>query len=249
MTDISIIIATYNAEKYLQRCLDSIKANKSENIELIIIDGKSNDRTLDILNENRHDIDFWISENDKGIYDAWNKGIKVAKGKWIMFLGADDQLKVNALQNYLTFLKNNNVSYIDYICALNEYIDKNGKLVATIGDKCVWPKMRKYMSAAHVGSLHNKKLFKEVGDYDLQFRICADYELLVRKRDSLKSIFIPIKIAKMETGGMSFSYAAVRELYKIRKYHSTLTPLENQFYFIRNVTTFYLLKLKLLLTN
>ncbi|MGE0090601.1 MAG: glycosyltransferase family 2 protein [Bacteroidales bacterium] len=249
MIDISIVIATYNAEKYLQRCLDSIKANKSDNIELIIIDGKSNDNTCYIIKKNEQDIDFWLSESDKGIYDAWNKGIDIAKGNWIMFLGADDQLKVNAIQNYLTFLKSNNVSDIDYICALNEYIDKDGKIVSTIGDKSVWPKMRKYMSAAHVGSLHNRKLFEEVGNYDLQFRICADYELLIRKRELLKSLFIAQKIAIMETGGMSFSYSAVKELYAIRKYHRTLTPLENQFYFLRNIITFYLLKLKLLLTN
>ena len=89
---ISIIIATYNAEKTLKRCLNSIVSQKKDQLELLIIDGCSTDRTMDIVREFAESIDVIVSEVDKGIYDAWNKGIRLATGEWIMFLGADDYL-------------------------------------------------------------------------------------------------------------------------------------------------------------
>ena len=87
---ISIIIATFNAELRLSRCLDSIISQKTEEIELLIIDGGSVDGTLKLIDSYKGCIDFVLTEKDNGIYDAWNKGIRQAKGEWIMFLGADD---------------------------------------------------------------------------------------------------------------------------------------------------------------
>ena len=72
---------------------------KTSDCELIIIDGDSSDSTLEIIKSFGDEIDVLISEPDNGIYDAWNKGINVSQGKWIMFLGADDQLFPNALSN------------------------------------------------------------------------------------------------------------------------------------------------------
>ena len=77
---ISIIIATYNAEKTLQRCLDSIIPQLSDQVELIIIDGGSIDKTSEIVKSNSQYITYYLSEKDDGIYDAWNKGINKANG-------------------------------------------------------------------------------------------------------------------------------------------------------------------------
>jgi glycosyltransferase involved in cell wall biosynthesis len=89
---VSIIIVTFNAVKTLQACLDSIYRQSYPNIELIIIDGASNDGTVDLLEKNAQKIDFWVSEKDSGIYDAMNKGLKHISGDWVYFLGADDEL-------------------------------------------------------------------------------------------------------------------------------------------------------------
>ena len=96
---ISIIIATYNAEKTLKRCLNSIVSQKKDQLELLIIDGCSTDRTMDIVREFAESIDVIVSEVDKGIYDAWNKGIRLATGEWIMFLGVSIYLAFNFLRS------------------------------------------------------------------------------------------------------------------------------------------------------
>jgi len=95
---ISIITVTLNSEKYLKETLKSIFNQKYKNYELIIIDGKSNDKTLNIIKKNIKKINLYKSEKDKGIYDAFNKGIKLASGDLIGIVNSDDILKPNALK-------------------------------------------------------------------------------------------------------------------------------------------------------
>lgn len=226
---ISIIIATYNAGRTLKRCLGSIVSQLTDECELILVDGGSKDNTNDIINSYGDKIAVHISEPDKGIYDAWNKGVDHAHGKWVAFIGADDVLLPKAVETWLSFIKATpDIESYDYICANNEYADKDGNVIQVIGEPAVWSKMRESMVAAHVASLHNKhNLFETIGGYDLNFHICADYDLLLRKRDKLKSLFIDRRIARMQTGGMSFSVAAIKEAYKIRRKNHSVNAIEN----------------------
>ena len=93
---VSIITPTYNAEKYIQECIDSILSQDYKNIEHIVVDGGSTDDTLSILKQNTSV--KYISESDDGMSDAVNKGIALAKGKWIIWLNADDYLLPNAIK-------------------------------------------------------------------------------------------------------------------------------------------------------
>lgn len=232
---ISIVIATYNAGKTLRNCLDSIIPQLTEECELIIIDGGSKDDTCDIIKSYSEKISYTISEPDKGIYDAWNKGVKASHGEWIAFIGADDELIPNAINSYLNLIsQTKDIDEYDYICAHNEYVDMNGKLLKVLGGEPKWSSMRKRMEAAHVASLHSKKnLFETVGYYDYEhFLICADYELLMRKKDALRYIILPNHIARMKIGGMSFSVKAIKECYKIRALHHSLPPVINEFHFL-----------------
>lgn len=237
---ITIIIATYNASKTIKKCLNSIVSQMTSDCELIIIDGSSDDDTVKIVKSYGNEINFFISEPDLGIYDAWNKGIIRSNGSWIMFLGADDILLPNAIKSYLDILINNNkINELDYICARNEYVDKNGKLIMILGKAANWHNMRKMNVAAHVGSLHSKdRLFNEVGLYDLKFKICADYELLLRKGEKLKFMFVDTIISRMYTGGMSFKYRAVLEIYRIRKLRRTVSKFMNVIFLIYDLFLF-----------
>src|SRR5215467_6583014 len=89
---ITVIVAAFNAAGTLQRCIDSVAAQTYAAKELVVIDGASTDGSVDILRANRESIDVWVSEPDRGIYDAWNKGVARARGEWICFCGADDYL-------------------------------------------------------------------------------------------------------------------------------------------------------------
>ncbi|MGX5816677.1 glycosyltransferase family 2 protein [Chitinophaga lutea] len=91
-TVISIVIATFNAAADLADCLDSIARQPLRGIEVIVVDGGSTDGTLDILRASGLAHLRWISENDHGIFDAMNKGVDMATGRWIYFMGADDRL-------------------------------------------------------------------------------------------------------------------------------------------------------------
>jgi glycosyltransferase involved in cell wall biosynthesis len=89
---ISIILVTFNADKCLQACLNSIYEQQYPFIEIIVMDGESTDETVNILHRNAHKLSFWKSEKDGGIYDAMNKALEHVRGSWIYFIGADDKL-------------------------------------------------------------------------------------------------------------------------------------------------------------
>lgn len=89
---ISIIVAVYNNAVTLQRCIDSVASQSYPHKELVIIDGGSTDGTVEIIKRNSDKIDCWVSEPDRGIYHAFNKGLDRTKGDWIYFLGSDDYL-------------------------------------------------------------------------------------------------------------------------------------------------------------
>lgn len=95
---VSIITVVYNGEQYLQQTIDSVKNQSYANIEYLIIDGGSSDSTLDIVKENKRVISQWISEPDQGLYDAMNKGIKMAKGELIGMINSDDWYEYNAVE-------------------------------------------------------------------------------------------------------------------------------------------------------
>lgn len=213
----SVIIATYNVDEVLQRTLNSVKNQSYTNYELIIIDGASSDNTVDIIKNNSEFITSWISESDNGIYDAWNKGIKMSRGEWILFIGAGDLLVSDALQSYKLYLESLDSKKLDLVSAKIRRTTEDGQFISVKGSPWSWGKFKNSMTIAHVGALHNHALFKDVGLYDQDnYKICADYELLMRKKDRLKAGFLNHVIGDMPIGGMSFSVQALKEIAKLK---------------------------------
>lgn len=216
---ISIIIATYNAAYTIERCLCSIISQKTDDIELIIIDGASKDQTIAIIEQYKDSIDVFFSEPDQGIYDAWNKGIKASNGEWIMFVGADDQLISGALSSYLSFLSDCSKENADIVTAKAVVIDDKGKEIYKIESPYCWERFRKVFNISHGSTLHNKRLFEEVGLFDISFKICADYELLLRKK--LNSIFLDKFVFIMQDGGLSTTNQSLEETYRAKRMHNS----------------------------
>lgn len=238
MIIISIIIATYNASKTLKRCIDSIIPQLTNSCELIIIDGGSNDVTNTIISQYKLYIAYTVSEKDNGIYDAWNKGIKVANGKWIMFVGADDQLMPYAIREYLHFIKENNCKNIDLISSKRKMIKSNGNDIHTVGGKWTWPQCLKGMPISHPGALHNINIFKSYGLFDTTYKIAGDYEMLMRIGRNLKADFINNITILVQDGGISDSYQAINEYYKIIKKYSQENYLFNLTLYIRMILSY-----------
>lgn len=239
---ISIVIATYNAEKTIKRCLDSIVSQKNDQIELVIVDGASTDGTIDIIRCYGEGIDIFISERDEGVYDAWNKALKLVTGKYIQFLGADDFYLDGQLMKYMNYVLL--LSHdVDIVSAQSHYVDVTEKLLMIRGEIYSWEKMKKNMCLSHGSILHNVNLFKQNGVFDASYKICADYELLVRKGELSNIAFYPSPVIQMKGGGLSFSYLCHWETFVIRKSHRTVGRLYNYYLLFRGCIGFTLKKI------
>ena len=203
---ISIITATYNSAAHIAGCIASVNKQTYKNIEHIIVDGASKDNTLQIIKSIPNRVTHLISEPDKGIYDAMNKGIKLATGDVIGILNSDDFFTADdVIERIVTELQSNSVE-------------------AVYGDVCfVKPtdltKVVRYYSAAlfnpgmfrfgfmppHPSFFVRSNKYKELGLYKTDYKISADYELLIRflKVNQLKILYLNFCVVTMRTGGDS----------------------------------------------
>jgi glycosyltransferase involved in cell wall biosynthesis len=203
---VTIIIAVFNGKATLQQCIDSIRQQTLADKELIVIDGGSQDGTVDLLRTNAAWISHWESEPDRGIYHAWNKALAHAHGEWICFLGADDFLwEPSVLERVVAQLRklpqDTRVSYGRIML-----IGEDGEPTRSVGQpwEQVKASFREHMSIPHVGTMHRRTLFEQNGDFDESFRIAGDYELLLRELKTGEAAFIPdIIVAGQRLGGIS----------------------------------------------
>jgi glycosyltransferase involved in cell wall biosynthesis len=221
---VSIITSTFNAAAYLPKAVKSIQALNYENYEWIVIDADSNDGTLELIKQHQNVIDYWVSEPDTGIYDAWNKALSIAKGEWICFLGADDLIMPNSISELLEVQRLSEES-LDFIYGRVE-LYKNNKHLRTIGIPWSWSKFKRYFSVTHPCALHNTSYFKRYGEFDTSFKITGDYEMLLRAGSNLKVGFVDSVVAKMQMGGLSNANSKVfQEALRARLMHHVTTPV------------------------
>ena len=236
MKALSIIIATYNAASTLQRCLNSIVSQKTSAVELLLIDGGSNDDTMAIVQSFGEAIDYTISEKDTGIYDAWNKGIRHASGQWLQFIGADDILLDGAIKTQLDWLQTNGTSGLDIITGKALTINQEGKVIKDLSAPYRYETFKYRMDFAHGATLHSRRLFEQQGLFDTSFKICGDYELLLRK--PLQSGFIDAYVLQICDGGISTTLAARREPFFARKKNHVLPMWKNVLFSGREILGF-----------
>lgn len=195
----SIITATYNAEDKIQRTLESIVTQDSNLYEYIIVDGKSSDSTIEIIQKYQNmysDNIKYISEKDQGIYDALNKGIDLANGEYLYFIGAGDTLTSNVLS-----LVSKKLNFKTEIIYGNVFFEKSRYIYGGKYDNTrisVYP-------VPHQGMFYNKEVFNLVGKYDLRYKIAADYILNIKcfGNDNIDKHYINTVIATYEQEGLS----------------------------------------------
>jgi len=178
---ISIITVCFNSENTIKKTLESIQAQTYKNFELIVVDGESTDKTLEIIREYNDIIDIIISEKDNGVYDAMNKGIQAAKGDVIGFLNSDDFFyDQNILENIANEFINSDID-----CSYGDMYYVNRFDTAIIKRKWVSGKFYKnYLKdgwiPGHPTFYLKKEIYTRVGTFNLNFKLAADYELMLR---------------------------------------------------------------------
>jgi glycosyltransferase involved in cell wall biosynthesis len=218
---ISLITVSFNAEKTIESTIKSVLSQDYHNIEYILIDGCSADGTMSIVSKYIDKIDIVISEKDNGIYDAINKGIKVASGEIIGLLNADDEFSdVNIISNIAAYFKNS--TNLDAIIGDIVFQNDSNQIIRKYSSKN-WSsnKFSWGFMPPHPSFYCKKEYFHKYGFYNTSFKIAADFELLIRflKINNISCCYLPLIMVKMKLGGAStrgFSslWTINREIYR-----------------------------------
>ena len=202
---ISVITISYNAENTIEKTLKSIENQSYNNIEHIIIDGGSKDSTLEICNSFSHEAKI-ISESDNGVYDAFNKGLKLATGDVIGFLNADDTFyNENSIQDIVDAFSNNET---DIVYGNLDYVNEESKVIRNwISRPYVKGLLKKAWKIAHPSFYCKKEVYDRLGGYNDSFKIAGDFELCLRflEINQVPSFYLNKKLVKMLVGGISNS--------------------------------------------
>jgi len=219
---VSVITVCLNSEKYLEQTIQSVINQTYDNIEYIIIDGGSTDKTLDIIKKYEDRIDYWVSEPDKGIYDAMNKGISFATGELVGIINSDDYYAedaVEAVVNRYNQCGKNTLPEMFY--GYLSFVDENGKILREVKQKC-----EKLMEGCNFIFYFNHptcfvpKIIYERFRFNQKFKILGDWDFFHRVLNyGYELVQIKKTIAYYRTEGISDRpcYVSKIEKYRIRK--------------------------------
>lgn len=212
---VSVVTVVLNGDKHIEQTIQSVINQTYLNIEYIIIDGKSTDNTLNIINKYKANINQFISEKDNGIFDAMNKGLSKANGILIGILNADDYYEPTAIENTVnTYVTNN-----------SDILHGNMVIESEHGQQLVKPdisKMKQQPSIFHPTCFVKKTVYNDIGMFDTKYKISSDYDFLLRCLNrNYKFSYVDSIITHFRPGGMSGLCKSNIEGYHIMKHHKT----------------------------
>ena len=200
----SIITVVFNDADNLEKTIASVSAQSFKDYEYIVIDGGSRDRTIEVIKQHEPIINYWKSEPDKGIYDAMNKGIEAAKGKYLHFLNAGDRYCNSEVLN--TTFEHSVNALPDIVYGKTLYESASSHLLK--GSEVNFFKLYFSIPFCHQSVFFNSRLFEELGQYELEYRYAADYAWMSKYFYHYKSFkkvqFIDTPVAAYMDGGASF---------------------------------------------
>ena len=220
----TLITVCYNGEATIRRTFDSVLQQTYKNIEYIVIDGQSKDGTLEIIKEYEPLFEGrmkWVSEPDKGIYDAMNKGIRMASGELIGIINSDDYYEPDAVEQMVLAMNDEPYQILyGFLRTLSNGVEKSITIASHLF-------LREEM-ISHPSCFITKQLYNDLGEYDTQFVSAADYDFMLRMSENHKVHFQPVYklIANFSTGGMCASSKAYYDLLKVQKKHGIITEKE-----------------------
>jgi glycosyltransferase involved in cell wall biosynthesis len=220
---VSVIIACLNDGEHLPRAVGSVLGQTASNIELVVMDGASTDGTVDYLKTLVDSRVRWRSEHDVGLTHAWNKAIAMARGDWLLFLGADDYIwDREVLARVMPYLQATHarLAFGD-VNMVAEHTDEVVKPIHFDRDTLL-AQLRgpKGLGLPHQGFFHSRRAFG-TGLFDTSFRLAADYELISRFSEPDDFIFLPVgPVAAFRLGGLSTTPWVTLETYReFRRIH------------------------------
>jgi glycosyltransferase involved in cell wall biosynthesis len=233
---VSLITVVYNCEQYVEEAVKSVLNQTYPNIEYIVVDGASIDLTLEIIDNYRDEIDVLISEPDRGIYDAMNKGLRLSTGEIVGFVNADDSLYPDAIEKVVAAFHDSKNP--DYVYGIVDRINKQGKVIGQtkpISEEQMNSKRFQEMPFAHPACFISKHVYNTIGVFDLKFAISADYDFILRMMEH-EFIGHPVEIiiARFREGGRSGGLKTFMETLKVHKKHG-VTFIDRHLSFVSSV--------------
>lgn len=196
---ISVITVVRNGASVIADCIVSVLAQPIADLEYIIIDGASTDGTLEIIRRYGDAISVCISEPDRGLYDAMNKGLRLARGRYIHFLNADDRyVAPDTLSSLLPQLDESTVCYGAMI-----YQEADGRH-RYLGSPFSWERELMESHIPQPTLFVPTRMYREVGEFDLKYRIAADYDMVLRLAKRFPVRFVEQPVTLMMAGGISY---------------------------------------------
>ncbi|WP_291856306.1 glycosyltransferase family 2 protein [Marinilabilia sp.] len=203
---VSLITVTYQSAETLKDTIESVRRQSFSDMEYIVVDGGSTDETIDILKNNEDVVDHWISEPDNGIYDAMNKGIRLASGEVIGFLHADDafagrEVIENIVDRYLESGFHLLYGDLEYVSAGNpEKVIRYWRSGSFRRQQ-----LQRGWMPPHPTVYVSRDFFAQIGAFNIEYRISADYEWLLRALSfpAIKVEYLPEVLVRMRLGGAS----------------------------------------------
>ncbi len=210
---LSVVVACRNPGPQLRTALDSVWQQRDAEGELVVVDGASTDGTRAWLETQRTRLDALISEPDRGVYDAMNKGVAVARGEWVLFLGADDRLQAGALAALTPLLRSADAGVV-----VGEAVYDDGRIYR-LGETSSAVR-RNFVH--HQAACYRRTLFTTHGHFEAGLRIMADYEFNLRLlKAGVKFQSVPTRLAACGSGGLSDAggWTGYREEIAVRHRH------------------------------
>jgi glycosyltransferase involved in cell wall biosynthesis len=221
---VSIITVCLNNEKYIEQTIKSVLEQTFKNIEYVIIDGGSKDKTVDIIKNYEDKISFWISEPDNGIYDGMNKGIRFSKGQIIGIINSGDWYEIDAVEEVIHFFKQKVGACI--VHGNRKLWDEEGsKLKGTILPSKNYSKLIYHtLPISHSTCFVKRSIYSRYGLFDIRYKFSADHEFFLRLyKEDIYPYYLNKLIANVRAGGGSYTLGAIKESQQIsKKYKSAL---------------------------